>query len=55
MAVPSRRHKAGAREIMNRLSKESQDISKHQRENKEVSPEEHEKKLKILREIGILK
>lgn len=54
MAVPSRRLKAGAREIRNRESLESQERRKNQKKE-EISPEDHKERLNILKNIGIIK
>ena len=51
MAVPSRRLRAGAREIMNRRSMEN----KKEEKKSEITSTEHEERLKALREAGLLK
>ena len=50
MAVPSRRHKAGLREILNKESEAKKRLTK---EEEKITPEEHETRLKALRDAGI--
>lgn len=56
MAVPSRRHKAGAREIRNRESRQAEEKRNSEKsEDHKISQEEHEARLKVLRDMGLIK
>ena len=55
MAVPSRRHKAGAREIRNRESKQSQEKHKKGEDKEEISREEHDRRGEELKKLGLIR
>ncbi len=53
MAVPSRRYRAGKVDIDNKAIERREKAKKEV--VKEVTPEEHEARLKVLKEMGIIK
>ena len=56
MAIPPLRRRAGMIEIKEKERKAREEAKKSKEVlKKEVSPEEHETRLKILREMGLLK
>ncbi len=57
MAIPSFRQRAGAIEIQNKLIKEKEEKKRREKVGKkeQISEEEHEKRVKKLKELGLLK
>lgn len=53
MAVPSRRLRAGKREIDNKAIENR--LKNDKGEKKEITPEEHEARLKKLKDMGLIK
>lgn len=53
MAVPSRRHRSGLVDIKNKEIERKKNAFKE--EKKEITPEEHEARLKVLRDLGLVK
>lgn len=57
MAVPPLRRRVGMNEIKEKERKAREELRKRQKEGKveDVSKEEHEQRLNLLKEIGVLK
>jgi len=57
MATPSFRQRAGMIEIKNKQIKEREERRKREEleENKDISEDEHKKRLNILKDIGLIK
>ena len=55
MAVPPSRRRAGKIEIDNKARQIRDELKKREVEKREITIEEHEERLKKLREIGLIK
>ena len=55
MATPSLRHRAVKIDIDNKARLIREQLKNRKEAKQEISPEEHEKRLKMLKELGIVK
>lgn len=55
MAVPSRRLRAGAREIRNREMQQAHSEKDHKKKDVQINQDEHEERIRKLKEAGLLK
>ncbi len=53
MAVPNRRYRAGKVDIVNKEIERKKNAFKE--EKKEITPEEHQARLQILKDLGLVK